>query len=60
MSIQKINFPLRYYSEHSFFAIDTNLLKIPLTNDGLAKKFVFIYECIFVMYFKLVLPCANV
>ena len=45
ISTRKFNSSSRYFSEHNFFALDTNPWKMPLTNAGLT------YECRFIWTF---------
>ena len=45
ISTRKFNLSSRYFSEHNFFALDTNPLKMPLINAGLT------YECGFIWTF---------
>ena len=45
ISTRKFNSSSRYFSEHNFFALDTNPLKMPLINAGLT------YECGFIWAF---------
>ena len=47
ISTRKFHSSSKYFSEHNFFALDTNLLKRPLINDVLT------YECVFIWTFKI-------
>ena len=47
LSTRKFNSSSRYFSEHNFFVLDTNPLKMPLINVGLT------FECGFIWTFMI-------